>query len=44
LRGKLAGLTEIREGDYRILYEIIHAEKILIIHFIGHRREVYKNK
>jgi mRNA interferase RelE/StbE len=44
LRGKLAGLAKIREGDYRIVYEIIRAEEILIVHFIGHRSEVYKNK
>lgn len=44
LRRNLAGLAKIREGDYRIIYEIIHAEKIVIIHFIGHRREIYKNK
>ena len=44
LRGKLAGLAKIREGDYRIVYEIIHSEKIVVIHFAGHRREIYKNK
>jgi len=44
LRRNLAGLAKIREGDYRIIYEIIHAEEIVVIHFIGHRREVYKNK
>jgi mRNA interferase RelE/StbE len=44
LRGRLAGLAKIREGDYRIVYEIIHAEEILVIHFIGHRSEVYKIK
>ncbi len=44
LRSNLAGLAKIREGDYRIVYETIRAEKILVIHFIGHRREVYKNK
>lgn len=44
LRSRLAGLAKIREGDYRIIYEIIHAEKVVVIHFAGHRREVYKNK
>lgn len=44
LRSNLAGLAKIREGDYRIIYEIVHAEEILVIHFVGHRREVYKNK
>ena len=44
LRKNLAGLAKIREGDYRIIYEVVHAEKTLVIHFIGHRSEVYKNK
>jgi mRNA interferase RelE/StbE len=44
LCGDLAGLAKIREGDYRIIYEIIPAENVLVIHFAGHRREVYKNK
>ena len=44
LRSNLARLAKIREGDYRIIYEMIHAEKTLVIHFVGHRREVYKNK
>lgn len=44
LRGELAGLAKLREGDYRVIYEIIRAEKVLIIHFIGHRSEVYKIK
>ncbi len=44
LRNRLAGLAKIREGDYRIIYEIVHPEETLVIHFVGHRREVYKNK
>ena len=38
LRRNLAGLAKIREGDYRIIYEIVHAEETLVIHFVGHRR------
>jgi mRNA interferase RelE/StbE len=44
LRSRLAGLAKICVGDYRIIYEIIHAEKVVVIHFAGHRREIYKNK
>ncbi|MCY7344582.1 MAG: type II toxin-antitoxin system RelE/ParE family toxin [Pyrinomonadaceae bacterium] len=44
LRSNLAGLAKIREGDYRIIYEMIHPEETLVIHFVGHRREVCKNK
>lgn len=42
LRANLSGLSKLRQGDYRIIYEIIYLEKIVVIHFIGHRSEVYK--
>ena len=42
LSGNLAGLYRLRVGDYRILYEILHDEQFIVIHFIGHRREVYR--
>ena len=42
LKGELSGLFKIREGDYRIIYQIIHKEKTLVIHVIGHRREIYR--
>lgn len=44
LKGELAGLYRLREGDYRIIYEIIRKEKAVIIHSIGHRREIYQRK
>ena len=42
LKGSLAGLFKYREGDYRIIYEPLHKEKVLVIHEIGHRSEIYK--
>ncbi|MGI8555398.1 MAG: type II toxin-antitoxin system RelE family toxin [Pyrinomonadaceae bacterium] len=38
----MVGLAKLRAGDYRIIYETIHAEEIIVIHFIGHRSKVYK--
>jgi len=32
----------IRVGDYRILYEIDDARKIVTVYRIAHRREVYR--
>ena len=31
----------LRQGDYRIIYEIVDEEKTITIIKIGHRREVY---
>ncbi len=44
LRNTLSGFNKLREGDYRIIYEISHDEEIVFVRFIGHRSEVYKNK
>jgi len=44
LKGEFAGLYKLRVGDYRIVYEIIHDEKIIIIHQIGHRSEIYRKR
>jgi mRNA interferase RelE/StbE len=42
LKGKLGGLFKIREGSYRIIFEILRNEQTIIIHSIGHRRDIYK--
>jgi len=41
---KLSGqeLYRIRQGVYRILYEIKNEELIIIVVKIGHRRDVYR--
>jgi mRNA interferase RelE/StbE len=44
LREKLSAFAKLREGDYRIIYQILHDEKTIVVRFIGHRREIYKNK
>ncbi len=42
LSGELSSLYKLRVGDYRVLYEILSAERLLVIHAIGHRREIYR--
>ena len=42
LSGNLVGLYRLRVGDYRVLYEILRDEYTIVIHLIGHRREVYR--
>lgn len=42
LTGELRGLYKLREGDYRVIYEIIHKENLIVIHCIGHRRQIYR--
>jgi mRNA interferase RelE/StbE len=42
LAGDLAGFYRLRIGDYRVVYEILHSEQEIVIHLIGHRREIYR--
>lgn len=40
LRG--ADAYRLRQGDYRILYTVNDAQRLIEIYRIGHRREVYR--
>jgi len=43
LRGKQwRGVLQLRVGDYRILYAADRRRRLLTIHLIGHRREIYR--
>jgi mRNA interferase RelE/StbE len=39
---ELKGLSSFRSGDYRIIYRIHHAEILVIILTLGHRKDIYK--
>jgi mRNA interferase RelE/StbE len=41
---KLSGRDQyrLRQGDYRILYEIQDLELVVVVVKVGHRREVYR--
>jgi mRNA-degrading endonuclease RelE of RelBE toxin-antitoxin system len=42
LVGELEGLRSARRGDYRIIYEILEGDEIVLIHRVQHRRDVYR--
>ena len=44
LKGDLAGMYKLRVGDYRIIYGVIREERIVLIHLIGHRKDVYQQR
>ena len=44
LKGDLAGFFKLREGDYRVIYEILRKERLVVIHSVGHRSKIYKRK
>ncbi|HEY3833908.1 MAG TPA: type II toxin-antitoxin system RelE/ParE family toxin [Acidimicrobiia bacterium] len=42
LVGELAGLWSARRGDYRVIYEIDDGQRVVLIHRVQHRRDVYR--
>lgn len=44
LTGEWARFFKFYVGDYRVIYKIIHHERLIVIHRIRHRREVYREK
>jgi mRNA interferase RelE/StbE len=44
LSGNLTGFYKLRVGDFRVIYEILDLEQILLVHAIGHRREIYRKR
>ena len=42
LKGEFKGLRRIRVGDYRVIYEVLNNELVILVVKIGHRRDVYR--
>ncbi len=44
LKGGLRGLRRHRVGDYRILYELLDDELVILVVRVAHRRESYRRR
>lgn len=44
LIGDFVGCYKLRVGDYRVIYEVLRDEATIVIHAIGHRREIYRRR
>ena len=42
LKGGLRGLRRLRIGDYRIVYEVLEDELVVLVVRVAHRREAYR--
>ncbi len=44
LKGELSGLYKLRDGSHRVIFEILRNEQTIIVHAVGHRRDIYKKR
>ena len=42
LKGKYSDVYKLRVGDWRVLYTFYPAEKVITIHLVRHRRDIYR--
>ena len=42
LKGTLRGLRRLRVGDYRIIYELLDGELVVLVVWVAHRSEAYR--
>lgn len=42
LRASLIGFSKLRIGDWRVIYEVDHDKKVITVHKVGHRKDIYK--
>ena len=44
LKGTWRGLRRIRVGDYRVIYEVLDNELVVLVVRVAHRREAYRRR
>ena len=44
LKGDLRGLRRVRVGDYRVVYEVLDGELVVLVVPVAHRREAYRRR
>ncbi len=42
LENELSGYYSLRTRKFRIIYKIDHQKHIVVIHYVGHRKDVYE--
>ena len=44
LKGGLRGLRRVRVGRYRVVYEVLDDELVVLVIRVSHRREAYRSR
>ena len=42
LKGEFAGLRRIRVGNYRVVYEVVDDQLVILVIRVAHRKDVYR--
>ncbi len=42
LKGRFNELFKLRIGDWRVIYDLDYEQRIMTVHKVGHRSEIYK--
>ena len=42
LTGEWARFFKFRVGDYRVIYKVVHEERLIAVYYVRHRSEVYR--
>ena len=43
LKGKFQGIYKLTVGDWRVFYTVNNTARIITVHLVGHRSEIYKS-
>jgi len=44
LKGELRGLRRVRVGHYRVVYEVLDGELVVLVVRVSHRRNAYRQR
>jgi mRNA interferase RelE/StbE len=44
LHGRWAGHFKLRVGDWRVVYTIDRQRRLIVVHAVGHRRQIYRQR
>jgi mRNA interferase RelE/StbE len=44
LKGEFSGLRRLRIGSYRIIYEVIDDQLVVLVVRVAHRRDAYRSR
>ena len=42
LKGDLKGLYKLKVGPWRVIYQLDKENRAVVVHLVGHRREIYR--